>query len=125
MSQGFASPNPAVGVVVGECNSLVEPFPKHGQADLTGRSILHKVEDAVVAEEVGWLEGCGLETATERIAVLQADADQVASTPNGTGRVLERPQCAGVLRRVSERREWPAQLVWVSHPLPHRPHHLH
>ena len=123
--QGFARPDPAVGVVVGECSSLVEPFPKHGQADLTGRSILHQVEDAVVAEEVGWLEGCGLETATERMAVLQADTDQVASTPSGTGRVLERPQCAGVLRGVSERRERPAELVVVSHLLPHRPHDMH
>ena len=90
--EGFARLDPAVGVVVGECRSLVEPFPEHGQADLTGRSILHQVEDVVVAEEVGWLEGCGLEAATERVAVLQADAEQIAGTPNRARGVLERPE---------------------------------
>ena len=48
----------------------MDPLPENAEANLTGRHIFHEVEDVIVAKEVGRLEGRGLETLAEGVAVL-------------------------------------------------------
>ena len=83
-----AGARPGLGIVVGERRALVEPLPQDRQPDLAGRHVLHEVQDVVVAEEVGGLERRGLEPAQERVAVLEADRQQVAGAPHGPRRGL-------------------------------------
>ena len=88
---------PTCVIVRGERRVLVQPLPQDAQADLAGRHVFHQIEHIVVAEEVGRLERGGLQALTERVAVLQRDAQQIARAANGARRRLE--QRSGRRRR--------------------------
>ena len=92
-------------IVLGQSRPLVQPFPQNAQPDFAGRHVFHQVQDIVVAEEVGRLERRRLEALTERIAVLDGHAQQIAGASDGARRRLEQREVAGVRLGVGERRK--------------------
>ena len=109
-----------LGVAFRERRALVQPLPQDAQADFAGGHVLHEVEDVVVAEEVGGLEGRRLEALAEGVAVLEGHAQQVPGASHGTGRRLQEREARRVLLRVGEAREQPPELVLLGLPSPRR-----
>ena len=92
----IAGPQTGFGIILGQRRALVDPFPEDAQTNLPGRHIFHQIENVIVAEKVGGLQGCSLKTLAEGVTILQGDAQQVTCPANGTWCRFQQRQSGGI-----------------------------